>query len=132
MLAVVYVEGVLITLLTLGYLLLAAIGISTSNAPVWYSVAFAAGGTYSLASLWWVLVTAILLLQKNRRYAVPLLIKVGIGTGFAFSSLLVLYPWLIENTGYVENRFPFGLIFLVSIPCAIALHLLSLLSQQGD
>jgi hypothetical protein len=132
MLAVVYIEAAFVALLTLGYLLLTAIGVSASNAPTWYQIAFAIGGTSGLASLWWCVVASILRLQKNRHYDTPMLVKLGIGVGFAFSSFIVLHPWLNESAGYVVNQFPVGLALLVSIPCGIALHQLYLLEHCLD
>jgi hypothetical protein len=73
---------------------------------------------------------SIQLLQKGRRYAIPPLVKAGIGTGFLFSLLIVLYDWLSWDAGFVVKSYPIGMILLVSIPCGIALHALRLLREN--
>jgi hypothetical protein len=130
MLVVLYLEGLLLGLLTLGYLLLTTILVSAGSPQVSYAITFVFGGTYGLGSLWWMLLMSIEQLQKGRRYAIPLLVKVGIATGFLFAIFLILYSWLFQNGSYVASPFPLGFLVLVSIPCGIALHAICLLQEN--
>lgn len=132
MLVLVYLEGVVVALFTLGYAILATIGTATSIAPAWYKFVFAAGGTWGLVAMWWLLVTTIMRLQKNRRCPVPLVVKAGIGIGFLFALFCVLYPWLGPRGGEVINPFPIGMLGLVTFPCAIAIHLICLLWEPKN
>lgn len=130
MLALVYIECVVIGLLTLGFIRLQSIGLTASAEPAWYLCFFLVAGIYSITSLWWMLIAAIQCLRKERFYKPPPTIMLGIWVGFALAIALVLYPWLYQNDGYVRNEFPLGLFLVVLLPCLIAMHVLHIAKSR--
>ncbi len=129
MLVLVYIECAFVALLTLGYLKLLSIGITVSTEPIWYKFLFFIVGTYSLISLWWILIMGLRQLKNKHHGPIPILIKGGVGVGFIFAAWLVLYPWLYNNSGYVQNDFPVVMLFLVSLPSLIAVHVFVFLKR---
>jgi hypothetical protein len=129
MLVLVYLAALVMAFLTLGFAVLAVFGPAVSLEPIWYKTVFAVGGAYGLGSLWWIWATTIFLLQKQRRHAVPVLIKIGAAAGFSFSLFLIFYPWLRHAGGNVDIPFPVGVLCFMTIPCATAIHLICLLRE---
>jgi len=129
MLVVLYVESLLLGLLSLGFVKLISIMITTIHGDAGYVYTFTFLGTVGLLSLWWVMITALLTVHKKRLYKRPKIIWAGVATGFFFAAFIVFYPWLFMRHGYIVNDFPAPLLFFLSLPCGIAIHVLRVVTK---
>jgi hypothetical protein len=132
MLALVYLEGLAVALLTVGYAVAASIGMASSSAPAWREMVAVASGAWGFVSLWWLLVTTIILLQTNRRYALPAIVKAGAWPGFLFALFIVVFPMLDHRVGNGGSPHPIAIVCFVALPCAIAVHLVYLMRVSED
>lgn len=132
MLALVYLEGLVVALLTVGYAIAASNGMASSSAPAWRELVAVVSGAWGLVSLWWLLATAIILLHTNRRYALPAVVKAGAWPGFLFALFIVMFPLLDHRVGSGGSPYPVALACFVALPCAIAVHLIYLMRASED
>ncbi|MFZ6746964.1 hypothetical protein ACO0LC_27365 [Undibacterium sp. JH2W] len=129
MLVVLYVESLLVGLLSLGFIKLISIMLTTVHGDEGYVYTFTFLGTVGLVSLWWVLITALLTVHKQRLYKLPKIIWAGVGTGFFFAVFMVFYPWLFMGQVHSVNDFPGPMVVFVSLPCGIAIHALRVVTK---
>ncbi|PXX33942.1 hypothetical protein DFR42_12721 [Undibacterium pigrum] len=129
MLVVLYVESLLLGLLSLGFIKLISIMLTTIHGDAGYVYTFTFLGTVGLVSLWWVLIAALLTVHKQRLYKLPKIIWAGVGTGFFFAAFMVFYPWLFMSPAHSVNDFPAPLLFFLSLPCGIAIHVLRVVTK---